>query len=542
MSRSAHDAGIARASILAAIIASSTGCSQQPKQEPSRPLYVANDRTNTVSAYSINGDSGSLTPVPGSPFSAGQQPSTAVVDVSGKFAYVTNTASGDIAAYGIDGSSGALTKLAGSPIAADYRPHGIAIDPSSRFVYVANENLKVSAYTIEAETGLLKPVVGSPFATGTSSFAFATAPSLSVDASGKFAYVLDDEHAGVYAYTINRATGALAPVQGSPFTVGTHARAMALDPKAHFLYVVDAEYGKISTYAINSGSGALSAAASSSIGWSDGPESVAVDPAGKFAYVAGTDKVSAYAIDASNGALKPVAGSPFAAGYLPGRVEVAPSGKFVYVVNNDSKTISAYAANADTGALTIVAGSPFQNPAAVENDPFAVWFNGGKCAALNHLYRSREPDGTLRDAYSIGRMPSESKIPAANHEEHLDAPIPRRLNTTHQPAWYYFYDPKAGIAFRHTGGDSDVTVTIRRASNAPPGVPHADLSAARTTSGLTLGASGASVIAKLGEPYIVKNCGLELYIYLQSRVGEPNELEFTIQDGRVAEIFSTSYG
>ena len=53
--------------------------------------YVANRLSNNVSAYSI-GANGALTPVPGSPFAAGNAPVS--VAVTAKFAYVADGSGG----------------------------------------------------------------------------------------------------------------------------------------------------------------------------------------------------------------------------------------------------------------------------------------------------------------------------------------------------------------------------------------------------------------------------------------------------------------
>jgi 6-phosphogluconolactonase len=66
--------------------------------------YVANVFDNTVSAYSI-AFNGALTPVPGSPFAAGGEPSSVAMDSTGKFAYVANPTSGNVSAYAFLGSS-----------------------------------------------------------------------------------------------------------------------------------------------------------------------------------------------------------------------------------------------------------------------------------------------------------------------------------------------------------------------------------------------------------------------------------------------------
>jgi Domain of unknown function (DUF932) len=51
--------------------------------------YVANVKSNTVSAYSV-GSNGALTPVPGSPFATGHDPMSVTVVPTGRFAYVVN--------------------------------------------------------------------------------------------------------------------------------------------------------------------------------------------------------------------------------------------------------------------------------------------------------------------------------------------------------------------------------------------------------------------------------------------------------------------
>ena len=81
-----------------------------------------------------------------------------------EFAYVANQG-GNVSAYRI-GANGALTPLAGSPFTAGIDPLSVAVDPLGRFVYVANRTSdNVSAYRIDAN-GVLTPVPGSPFPAG----------------------------------------------------------------------------------------------------------------------------------------------------------------------------------------------------------------------------------------------------------------------------------------------------------------------------------------------------------------------------------------
>ena len=87
--------------------------------------YVANQGDNTVSAYSINATTGALTPVSGSPFTAGSGPFSVTVNPAGTFAYVANQDSNNVWAYSINATTGALTPISGSPFTAGLAPTSV---------------------------------------------------------------------------------------------------------------------------------------------------------------------------------------------------------------------------------------------------------------------------------------------------------------------------------------------------------------------------------------------------------------------------------
>ncbi len=124
--------------------------------------YVANFRSGDVSAYTIDGATGALMEVDGSPFPAGSGPWSVTVDPTGQFAYVANGGSNNVSAYSIDGTTGALTEIDGSPFPAGSAPRSVTVDPAGRFAYVANSGSNVSAYSIDGTTGALTEVAGSP--------------------------------------------------------------------------------------------------------------------------------------------------------------------------------------------------------------------------------------------------------------------------------------------------------------------------------------------------------------------------------------------
>ena len=168
-----------------AAIALLSACSTNASQGPTSALpgyaaalpdvaaefaYEANEGSTNVSGYKIASD-GALTPVKGSPFAAGSNPSGVAIDPTGKVAIASNAGSNNTSAFTIDATNGALTQVKGSPFGAGFAPSGVAVDSTGKFAYVANVGVSsssnVSAYTI-GSSGTLTPVKGSPFAAGTS--------------------------------------------------------------------------------------------------------------------------------------------------------------------------------------------------------------------------------------------------------------------------------------------------------------------------------------------------------------------------------------
>jgi 6-phosphogluconolactonase len=78
-------------------------------------LYVANSGSSSISAFSVNKASATLTPVPGSPFAVGTDPVSISADPSGAFLYVVNEGSSTVSAFTISSATGALTPVSGSP-------------------------------------------------------------------------------------------------------------------------------------------------------------------------------------------------------------------------------------------------------------------------------------------------------------------------------------------------------------------------------------------------------------------------------------------
>src|SRR5258708_23280296 len=88
-------------------------------------------------------------------------PASTLVQVGGLSAFALV---GSVSAFSI-GSNGALTPVPGSPFATGFQPLSVTVDPTGKFAYVANElDNNVSAYSI-GSNGALTTLPASPFAT-----------------------------------------------------------------------------------------------------------------------------------------------------------------------------------------------------------------------------------------------------------------------------------------------------------------------------------------------------------------------------------------
>lgn len=119
----------------------------------------------TVDVFSI-GSGGVVSPVAGSPFSAGPatDSTVAILSPNDKFLFTSNQGDGMITVFGVN--SGALSAITGSPFAAGGggTPAGMATDQGGTILYVAGSSNLIHAFTIAAN-GTLTEAAGSPFST-----------------------------------------------------------------------------------------------------------------------------------------------------------------------------------------------------------------------------------------------------------------------------------------------------------------------------------------------------------------------------------------
>ncbi len=316
------------------------------------------------------------------------------VHADGKFVFPTAVASGLAFTVTINAQPSDLSLHCtvsngiGTVTATDVENLIIRCTKAGRFLYITEELSGpaggglppggVLAYLIDRTVNSFPAVTGSPFATDKCPCTFALSPD------GGFAYV---GSAGVlYPYRVDSASGALSPA-GAGASISASAGTLRIDPTSRFAYVADPLTNTLSAYLIDQTDGTLAPVDGSPFATGANPHSPGFDPSGRFLYVAnsGSHDISAYTVNGASGALTNVAGSPFADTGNPDTVSIDVSGKFLYATRGSSAPVASYAIDAATGALTAIApGLLKANPAVPANALFFLDPNSNRAYAVGH--------------------------------------------------------------------------------------------------------------------------------------------------------------
>jgi 6-phosphogluconolactonase len=272
-------------------------------------------------------------------------------------------------------ASGALAPIRGG-INSCCCAAGVVVDPVGLFVLTTDSvRNRVCVHKIDSETGALTPVQGSPFSTGGNS-----AERIAMDPAGEFAFVTNSSSNDVSVFSFDLDTGALTPVPGSPFPAGSQPLDVTTDGFGRFLFVANNLSNSISAFSINQSNGALTPIAGSPFSMGSFLSRVEADPLGRFLYAMDGQRVFVLSIGAT-GALTPATGSPLALNPGPSALAADPSGRFLLVTQStrfigQSDTLASYQVNAN-GSLSLI-GSPVSlgegvSPSAVAADRGGQW-------------------------------------------------------------------------------------------------------------------------------------------------------------------------
>lgn len=235
---------------------------------------------------------------------------------------------------------------------------------ASRFVYAIIDFEASGGYfggSINRATGQVTPVPGTPTANALGqNIVLQVLP----DPQGRFVYSLNEGASsfgnqfgqiGIGSYKINQSNGALTAItNGAVIFPAVRDGLMAIDGSGHFLYQPDS--GTVDTYSINQASGSLTLL----------PGQPAAVPVGNFSAASadghfilneGNGMIESFSINNSNGQLSLTA-PPVPTGGSGGPMIVSADSRFVYAANSSEGTVAVFNIG-PAGVLAPVAGSPF---------------------------------------------------------------------------------------------------------------------------------------------------------------------------------------
>lgn len=236
--------------------------------DPAGHLFVANQGSNSISAFSASG--GNITKVPcaglfcvGEDFQTGLAPSSITVEPSGKFLYVTNQGDNTVSAFSIDGS-GNLSQLilSGSPYATATAPSdsALATTATGSYLYVANSGSNnISAFIVclttiapcTAADGSLISAASAPVGAGLKPV------GIVVDPTNTFVYTIDQGSNQMSGYRLNAANGGLTILSPATVSTGTRPTSIAFHPDGKFLFVVNSTSNTLSGFSLQTQNGVL---------------------------------------------------------------------------------------------------------------------------------------------------------------------------------------------------------------------------------------------------------------------------------------------
>jgi 6-phosphogluconolactonase len=273
-------------------------------------------RSGGVVAFSIVPETGMLRPI-NEQISGGAGPCHLVVDKGGKNVLVANYEGGSVCVLPIDergglrpASSVILHHGKGVNRERQEAPHAhsVNLDAANHFAFVADLGVdKIFVYRFDPKAGKLTPnqptaVQVAPGA-GPRHFAF--------DATGRFAYAIDELDSTITAFWYDAENGTLSRIQvvstlPKDFRGVNTASEVVVHPSGKFVYGANRGHDSVALFSVDPASGKLNPEGHEPTQGKT-PRNIAVDPTGAYLLAANQDSnsVVVFRIDAANGRLRP---------------------------------------------------------------------------------------------------------------------------------------------------------------------------------------------------------------------------------------------
>lgn len=288
----------------------------------SKFLFVLNPTSNNISMFQINQTTGALTEVQKSPFAAvpssnpnqaPTSPNYLATEKSGQFLFVSYKfgnfpGQGAVNAFRIDTLNLQLIQVASTDIRSS--PVGLLTDPKGLHLYVG---LGPNATTGISDSGTLvysiDPVSGNLTPNGSAGGQSETGRCIGMDPQGRFFF---DGRGSVGGFVdsgpISPVDGTSAPASTITLATGDFPAALLADNSGKFLYV--SQQGGVFVYSVDQTTGALALIPGGPLALNFTTGAAVADPMGPYIYALTNSAVQGFQVDPVTGGLTKIAPAP----------------------------------------------------------------------------------------------------------------------------------------------------------------------------------------------------------------------------------------
>ncbi len=241
-------------------------------------VYALFEPTDEIYGWSFNASTGALTTLSNFPVGivlnlplVGYNQYNVITDPGGNYLFISNSGQNEIMVFAIDGTSGALTAVPGSPFVTVIEPGNLAIDGLGKYLYVcidgSHTGSLIQGFTIGSNGALT--AMSNTFTYPMWQLQGETSGKYMIGTSGNVQFLTGADDPNLYVFSINQTTGALTQVTKqattySPYTIA----AQPPSSKGELLYSfsindTDTGYNSIEGFQLNTTTGALTELTSS---------------------------------------------------------------------------------------------------------------------------------------------------------------------------------------------------------------------------------------------------------------------------------------
>ena len=315
-------------------------------------MYVSLQDDDKISVFTMDPESGKLTPKSEVPVIGG--PSPLAISPDRKVLYVGHRGSSQLSSFRIDQDTGGLTQS--GTLSLEAAATFLATDRKGKFV--------LSAYYQGAHAAVHP--VGDDGAVGDPPIEWLeTAPgahAMQTDPSNRFAFVPHIAGNGpnaIFQFRFDEDTGHITPNSPPRVEPEEHLgpRHFCFHPTQDILYFSNEQGCSVTGYRLDTSTGTLAAFQTITTlpaGYTERNtcSQIQVSSSGKFLYAPnrGHNSIAAFSIDPTSGRLTALGQVPSEA--VPGSFSLDPEGKFLFAAGTESGRLASYRINGDTGVLT----------------------------------------------------------------------------------------------------------------------------------------------------------------------------------------------